>query len=238
MDDNNQPTGKIYTQSFINDIRNIPNFDEKLQYIKAKTSLFDHFQSKEDIITYARRKSKILIRSMTALASATGLNPIPFTDIIIVSSIQAGTIIRIGKYYGYVFKTISKSDLIAIYRGELYNPQNEENQNQVFRILTMEEIIKLIVETFFKGVLMVTAFSIDDCLKAFWGIGTIPGIILGAVIDGGIVFKYSKNSLNYFESKCMTDDGTIFFTTRCSEYEVIFRKFEQFKNFDLIYPSE
>ena len=42
----------------------------------------------------------------------------------------------------------------------------------------------------------------------------------------------------YFESKCLTDDGTIFFTTRCSEYEVIFNKFEQFKKFELIYPSE
>ena len=55
VDENNQPTGKIYTQSFIDDIKNIQTFDEKLQYIKSKTSLFDHFYSKEDIIDYANK---------------------------------------------------------------------------------------------------------------------------------------------------------------------------------------
>ena len=238
LDDNNQPTGKIYTQSFIKNIRDIPTFDEKLQYIKANTSLFDHFQSKEDIITYARKKSKILIGSMIALASVSGFNPIPFIDIAIVSSIQAGTIIQIGKYYGYVWKTISKNDLIAIYRGELYQANNQQNQNQVQSYLTKEEISKLVLETFFKGILMIFALSVDDVLKSIWGIGTIPGMILGAIIDGGIIFKYSNNAKKYFESKCLTDDGTIFFTTRCSEYEVIFNKFEQFKKFELIYPSE
>ena len=113
VDDNNKPTGKIYTQSFINDIKNIQTFDEKLQYIKSKTSLFDHFETKEDIIAYGNKRSSILIYSMTGLATAAGASPIPFTDIPAVISLQAGTIIKIGKNYGYIWKTISKNDLVS-----------------------------------------------------------------------------------------------------------------------------
>ena len=238
VDDNNKPTGKIYTQSFINDIKDIPNFDEKLQYIKSKTSLFDHFETKEDIIAYGNKRSTILIYSMTGLAAAAGASPIPFTDIPIVISLQTGTIIKIGKNYGYIWKTISKNDLVSIYKGELYNPNQNQIQNQDNLHMNIEDMIKLIGETIFKGAGMMIAANVDDILKIFWGIGTIVGSALGVIIDGGIVYKYSKNAKKYYESKCRADDGTIFFTTKCAEYEIIFRQFELFKNFDLIYPSE
>ena len=239
VDDNNKPTGKIYTQSFINDIKNIQTFDEKLQYIKSKTSLFDHFETKEDIIAYGNKRSSILIYSMTGLAIAAGASPIPFTDIPAVISLQAGTIIKIGKNYGYIWKTISKNDLVSIYKGELYNPINQiqiQNQNNLH--MNIEDITKLIGETIFKGARMMIAANIDDILKLFWGVGSIVGSAVGAIIDGGIIYKYSNNAKKYYESKCKADDGTIFFTTRCAEYEIIFRQFELFKNFDLIYPSE
>ena len=238
VDEKNQQTGKIYTQSFIDDIKNIQTFDEKLQYIKSKTSLFDHFQSKEDIIDYANKKSKILIYSMSALAAASGASPVPFTDIAVVFTIQAGTIIQIGKNFGYIWKTISKHDLESIYKGELYNPDKIQNQNQGKIHLNNEDIKKLIFATIFKGIGMAICLNIDDVVKLFWGIGSIAGSVLGAIIDGGIVFKYSNNARKYYESKCKADDGTIFFTTRCAEYEIIFRQFELFKNFNLIYPSE
>ena len=238
VDDNNKPTGKIYTQSFINDIKNIQTFDEKLQYIKSKTSLFDHFETKEDIIAYGNKKSTILIYSMTGLAMAAGASPIPFTDIPIVISLQTGTIIKIGKNYGYIWKTISKNDLVSIYKGELYNPNQIQNQNQNNLHMNKEDITKLIGETIFKGAGMMVAANIDDFIKLFWGIGTIIGSVVGSIIDGGIVYKYSNNAKKYYESKCKADDGTIFLTTRCAEYEIIFRQFELFKNFDLIYPSE
>lgn len=239
VDDNNKPTGKIYTQSFINDIKKFQTFDEKLQYIKSKTSLFDHFETKEDIIAYGNNRSNILIYSMTGLATVAGASPIPFTDIPIVISLQTGTIIKIGKNYGYIWKTISKNDLISIYKGELYNPNNQiqiQNQNNLH--MNIEDITKLIGETIFKGAGMMIAANIDDILKLFWGIGTIIGQAVGAIIDGGIVYKYSNNAKKYYESKCKADDGTMFLTTRCAEYEIIFRQFELFKNFDLIYPSE
>ena len=238
LDENNQPTGKIYTQSFIDDIKNFQTFDEKLQYIKSKTSLFDHFESKEDIIDYANKKSKILIYSMSTLAAISGANPIPFTDIVVVLAIQAGTIIQIGKNFGYIWKTISKHDLESIYKGELYNPNIIQNQNQGEAHMNIKDIEKLVLTIFFKGVMMTICLNIDDVLKIFWGIGSIVGAILGSIIDGGIVFKYSNNARKYYESKCKADDGTIFFTTRCAEYEKIFRQFELFKNFDLIYPPE
>ena len=238
LDENNQPTGKIYTQSFIDDIKNFQTFDEKLQYIKSKTSLFDHFESKEDIIDYANKKSKILIYSMSTLAAISGANPIPFTDIVVVLAIQAGTIIQIGKNFGYIWKTISKHDLESIYKGELYNPNIIQNQNQGEAHINRKEIEKLVLAIFFKGVMMTTLLNIDDVLKIFWGAGTLVGALIGAIIDGGIVFKYSNNARKYYESKCKADDGTIFFTTRCAEYEIIFRQFELFKNFELIYPPE
>ena len=238
LDENNQPTGKIYTQSFIDDIKNFQTFDEKLQYIKSKTSLFDHFESKEDIIDYANKKSKILIYSMSTLAAISGVSPIPFTDIVVVVTIQAGTIIQIGENFGYIWKTISKHDLESIYKGELYNPNIIQNQNQGEAHINRKDIEKLVLETIFKGIGMAICLNIDDVVKLFWGIGSIAGAILGAIIDGGIVFKYSNNAKKYYESKCKADDGTIFFTTRCAEYEIIFRQFELFKNFDLIYPPE
>ena len=238
LDENNQPTGKIYTQSFIDDIKNFQTFDEKLQYIKSKTSLFDHFESKEDIIDYANKKSKILIYSMSTLAAISGASPIPFTDVAVVLAIQAGTIIQIGKNFGYIWKTISKHDLESIYKGELYNPNIIQNQNQGEAHMNRKDIEKLVLTMFFKGVMMTFFLNIDDVLKIFWGIGSIAGAILGSIIDGGIVFKYSNNARKYYESKCKADDGTIFFTTRCAEYEIIFRQFELFKNFDLIYPPE
>ena len=237
VDENNQPTGKIYTQSFIDDIKNIQTFDEKLQYIKSKTSLFDHFYSKEDIIDYANKKSKILIFSMSALAAISGASPVPFTDIAVVITIQAGTIIQIGKNFGYIWKTISKHDLESIYKGELYNPDIIQNQNQGELHMSNEKIKELIFAIIFKGIGMVI-LNVDDIFKMFWGIGTAVGAVIGGIIDGGIVFKYSNNARKYYESKCKADDGTIFFTTRCAEYEIIFRKFELFKNTNLIYPSE
>ena len=104
--------------------------------------------------------------------------------------------------------------------------------------MNIEDITKLIGETIFKGARMMIAANIDDILKLFWGVGSIVGSAVGAIIDGGIIYKYSNNAKKYYESKCKADDGTIFFTTRCAEYEIIFRQFELFKNFDLIYPSE
>ena len=213
LDENNQPTGKIYTQSFIDDIKNFQTFDEKLQYIKSKTSLFDHFESKEDIIDYANKKSKILIYSMSTLAAISGVSPIPFTDIAVVVTIQAGTIIQIGENFGYIWKTISKHDLESIYKGELYNPNIIQNQNQGEAHMNRKDIEKLIFSIFFKGVMMTTFLSVNEVLKIFWGIGSIAGGIIGAMV-------------------------AIFFTTRCAEYEKIFRQFELFKNFDLIYPPE
>ena len=190
LDEKNQPTGKIYTQSFIDDIKNFQTFDEKLQYIKSKTSLFDHFGSKEDIIDYANKKSKVLIYSMSTLAAISGASPIPFTDIAIVLSIQAGTIIQIGQNFGYIWKTISKHDLESIYKGELYNPNIIQNQNQGEAHINRKDIEKLVLETIFKGIGMAICLNIDDVVKLFWGIGSIAGAIVGAIIDGGIVFKY------------------------------------------------
>ena len=240
-DKNHKPTGKIYTQSFIEDIKKFKNFDEKLQYIKSKTSLFDQFKSKEDIISYGNKRSKALITSMTTIAAACGTNPIPFVDIAIVSSIVGTTIIKIGKNYGYVWKNISKKDLIAICRGQLYNEEKniEDNKKENNKTnLSKKEILNLVGETFFKGTAMICTLAFDDIIKAIWGIGTAAGSVIGAILDGGIVYKYSNNAKKYFESKCKADDGTIFFGTRCGEYENIFRKFDQFKNFELIYPTE
>ena len=95
-----------------------------------------------------------LISTMSLAAAGAGSIPIPFVDAPIVLNILSATIISIGKFYGYVWKKISINDLMAIYRGDLYNPNNEPNHNQINSNLNREEIFKLIFETFFKGALI------------------------------------------------------------------------------------
>lgn len=238
-DDNYKQTGEVYTHSLIEEIKNIPTFDKKLKHIKSKTSLFDHFNTKEDIISYGNKKSKLLMASMMVSAAAAGAIPIPFVDIAFVLSIIGGSLVRIGKYYGYVWKKISKEDLKAIYKGQLYNKNSNHKNNDVNnRINSEKEILEFFGGILLKATGIVIALNIDDFLKAFWGIGTIIGMIIGTAADIGLVYKYLYNAKKYFESKCKADDGTIFFCTRCAEYEVIFRKFKQFDNFDLVYPLQ
>ena len=234
-DDNYNPTEEVYNQSLIDGIKKRNTFDEKLAFIKTKTSLFNEFQSKEDIITYARKKSYLLMISLTLAAAAAGSIPIPFVDAAIVLNILGSSIVKIGKFYGYVWKKISRKDLLSIYKGELYRSINNFEGE---RMNTLLELFKLVGEIFLKSLIMVIALNIDDVVKYFWGIGTIIGMAIGAVVDSGIVCKYSRNAKNYFESKCKQDDGTLFFCTRCSEYEVIFRKFKQFENYKLVYPTQ
>ena len=231
--DHNQ-TEEIYTDSLIEEIKKKSSFEEKLAYIKSKTKLFNEFQSREDILAYGKKKANILMGTMSLAAAGAGSIPIPFVDVGIVLNILGATIIGIGKAYGYVWKKISKNDLISIYRGELYQKKNdiEKDNNDII------EVLKIIGEIFAKGFMTLILLNIDDVIKSIWGIGTLIGMAVGAAADAGIIANYAYKAKNYFESKCKEDDGTIFFCTRCAEYEVIFRKFKQFENFDLIYPQE
>ena len=236
-DEEGKPTGEVYTDSFIEEIKKFETFDEKLNYMKTKTHLFDEFQSKEDIIKYGRKKSKILITSMMAAAATAGLIPFAFADVSIVISIIGKSIIQIGKYYGYVWKKISKNDLKAIYNGKLYSPEIEnDNDNSEFN--STKEILKIFGEMLLKSIGTAFALNVDDIIKSVWGLGTIAGVAFGALADAGIVYNYLNKAKNYFESKCQADDGTIFFTTRCIEYEIIFRAFKQFEVYELIYSNQ
>lgn len=171
---------------------------------------------------------------MTLAAFGAGAIPIPFADFSIVISILTTTIVSIGKYYGYIWKRILKDDLLSIYDGKLYNKKENDDKKEN---TNYKQIIKLIAEIFGKGIIMMIALNLDDIIKVVYGVGTLIGMAIGAVMDSGIVFQYARNAKKYFESKCKSDDGTIFFITRCSEYEVIFRKFKEFENYDLKYPS-
>ena len=233
-DENFHQTKEVYTQSLIEEIKRLPTFDEKLAYIKTKTNLFNEFKSKEDILTFGSIKAYAYMGTMSLAAAAAGAIPLPFADVTIVLNILGATIIKIGQIYGYVWKKISKNDLIAIYKGELYQKKNDiEKDND-----SLIEFLKIVAEIFAKGIVTMFLLNIDDVIKSLWGIGTVIGMIIGAAADAGIVYKYALNAKRYFESKCKEDDGTIFFCTRCSEYEVIFRKFKQFDEYDLVYPLE
>ena len=226
---------EIYTQSLLEEIKKKPTFDEKLAFLKTKTTLFNEFQSKKDIITFGRKRSNILMTAKAILAGGAGLIPWPFADISIVLEILGSTIIKIGQYYGYVWKKISKKDLISIYKGELYKKENNtEDENYT----SIKEYMKVVAEIFAKGLIMFLALNVDDFCKSVYGVGTMIGMALGAAADAGIIYYYSRNAINYFESKCKEDDGTIFFCTRCSEYEIIFSKFKQFNNYEIEYPPQ
>ena len=226
---------EIYTQSLLEEVKKRPTFDEKLAFLKTKTTLFNDYQSKEDLITFGKKHSYILISAMTILSGGAGLIPWPFADVSIVLEILGSTIIKIGKYYGYVWKKISRKDLIAIYKGELYKKDNNIEDEKNTNIM---EYMKLVTEIFAKGLMMFLALNVDDFCKSVYGIGTAIGMALGAAADAGIIYYYSRNAVNYFESKCKEDDGTIFFCARCSEYEVIFKRFKQFDNYEIEYPPQ
>ena len=170
---------------------------------------------------------------MSLCASLAGAIPVPFADIPIVLSLIGVAIIRIGKFYGYVWKTISKKDLLSIYNGELYENNNDENLETYTNV---SELLKIIGEIITKTMIMGFLLNVDDFIKFFWGVGTIIGAAIGAAIDNGIVSTYTLRAKRFFESKCEKDDGTIFFYTRCSEYEVIFRNFKRLENYKFIYP--
>ena len=127
--------------------------------------------------------------------------------------------------------------MISIYKGELYKKENN-TEDENYTSINIKEYMKVFAEIFAKGLIMFLALNVDDFCKSVYGVGTMIGMALGAAADAGIIYYYSKNAINYFESKCKEDDGTIFFCTRCSEYEIIFRKFKQFENYDLICPTE
>ena len=236
-DEDGNPTGEVYTDSFIEEIRKLETFDKKLNFMKTKTHLFDQIKTKEDIIIYGNKKSNILITSRMFAAGAAGLIPIAFADIAIVISIIGNSIVQIGRYYGYVWKKLSKSDLTAIYNGKLYSP-NEQTKDKNAPINNFKDISKIVGELLLKSLGTSIALCLDDVIKTLWGLGTIVGIALGSLADAGIVYQYLTNDKKYFESKCRDDDGTLFFTTRCLEYEIIFKAFKQFENFELIYPKE
>jgi hypothetical protein len=122
---------------------------------------------------------------------------------------------------------------LSIYNGELYENNNHENLETYTNV---SELLKIIGEIITKTMIMGILLNIDDYLKLFWGVGTLIGVALGATIDTGIISKYIYRAKRFFESKCEKDDGTIFFYTRCSEYEVIFRHFKRLEKYKLIYP--
>ena len=52
-----------------------------------------------------------------------------------------------------------------------------------------------------------------------------------------MIIIYGKRANSYYYSKCEFDDGTEFFCVRCHEYEIIFKKFKEFQDYDIIYPN-
>lgn len=233
-DSNYKQTQKLYAGSLIEEIKKKETFDEKLEFIKKKTNLFNEFKSKKDIIEYAHKKYKLLLISMTFCAALAGLHPIPFSDIPIVLGIIGRSIILIGNYYGYVWKNISRQDLLSIYKGKLYE-NNEAVQHETF--FKMSDFLGVIKDLIKNTKVLLFLLNVDDFIKMIPMIGSV-GMFAGSVIDTGLTFSFCKDAKNYFESKCEKDDGTIFFITRCSEYEVIFRKFKQFEEYELIYPGQ
>ena len=237
----------IYNESLIREIKERPSFNDKLQLLKQRTSLFNLFNSKNDLINYANRKAQVLIASLSLAAAAAGAIPIPLVDVAIVNVLIVTSILSIGKFYGYIFKKISKNDILSILKGSLYNLNDNHNNEEFFdaNISNVQKInndnnsnniSSFIIANISSSILPLTTLFIDDGIKCIPIIGAIIGSTIGALCDFGLVLKYGRNANKYFKSKCEADDGTIFFCTRCYEYEAIFKKFQIFSSYDLIYP--
>ena len=233
---------EVYNESLIKGITESETFDQKLQYIKTKTHLFDEFSSYEDIIRYGDIKSSILISSLSLAAGGSGAIPIPFVDVPIMLSLIGTAIIKIASFYGYAWHKISKNDIVSILNGEEYVRRDEENDEYINTDNSPRVVSRVVIFDVIKGLLLgsfmtATALVIDDGIKTIPVIGTVLGCIVGSIIDFSMLILYAKRAKNYFQSKCRNDDGTIFFCVRCHEYEVIFKKFKEFQNYDIIFPK-
>ena len=234
---------EVYNESLIKGITEKPNFDEKLQYIKEKTHLFNQFQSKEDIINYANKKSKTLIGSFSLMAGSSGAVPIPFFDVAIMITLIVTEIIKIASFYGYAWHKISKNDITAILNGEEYIQRDENNDEYADTDRVKESVIPTqvalfdIIKSLLLGSFLTAAgLVIDDGFKFIPVIGTILGCIVGSIVDFSMVILYGKRANDYFRAKCQADDGTLFFCIRCHEYEIIFKKMKEFREDYIIYP--
>ena len=233
---------EIYNESLIRGIIERPSFDQKLHYIKQKTHLFDEFRSKEDIITYANKKSIALIASFSTLAAASGAIPIPFGDVAVMIPLIGAEIIKIASFYGYAWHKISKNDIISILNREKYIQRDEANDEYINTNKNNVSPTKVVIFDVIKGLLLgsfITASGlvIDDGIKFIPVIGTILGCIVGSIIDFSMIVLYGKWAKDYYTSKCQADDGTLFFSVRCHEYEIIFKKMKEFKEEYIIYPK-
>ena len=136
--------------------------------------------------------------------------------------------------------------ILSILKGSLYNVNDNHNNEEYFdaNISNVKRInndnnsnnISSFIITNITSRILFTTLLIDDGLKFIPIIGSIIGSAIGALCDFGLVIKFGRNANKYFKSKCEADDGTIFFCTRCYEYEAIFKKFKNFSSYDLIYP--
>ena len=122
---------EVYNESLIKGITERETFDQKLQYIKHKTHLFDEFSSHEDIVKYGDIKSDVLISSLSLGAVSAGAIPLPFLDVPIILSLIGTAIIKIASFYGYAWHKISKNDIVSILNGEEYVRRDEENDEYI-----------------------------------------------------------------------------------------------------------
>lgn len=237
-----------YNESLIKGITERETFDQKLQYIKQKTHLFDEFSSHEDIVRYGDIKSNVLISSLSLMAAGAGAIPIPLVDVPLMLSLIATAIIRIASFYGYAWHKISKNDILSILNGEEYVRRDEENDEYIKAEKSMVKkaeksvakkivIFDIIKKLLLGSIITSTALVIDDGIKTIPVIGTILGCIVGSIIDFSMLILYANRAKKYFQSKCRNDDGTIFFCVRFHEYEIIFKKFKEFQNYDIIFPK-
>ena len=234
--------GKIvYNESLIQGIKARPTFTQKLEYIKQKTHLFDIFKTKEDIIIFGNKRSTALIASFSVIAAGSGAIPIPFADVGIMITLIGTMIIKIASFYGYAWRKISKRDIAAILNGEDYVKIDDDEDEYIN--VDKSEIFPshIIIFDLVKGILMSSFMTtaglvIDDTIKCIPIIGTLLGCLIGSALDLGMIILYGKRANNYFRSKCEADDGTLFFCVRCHEYEVIFKKMNEFEEKYIIYP--
>ena len=240
---NIKDSNEIFNQALINGIIARPNFELKLKYLKERTNLFDLYKTKEDIIKNAEFKSGALISSLSLTGGYSGLIPIPFVDVGIVVSLIGTMIVKIASFYGYAWDTIIEEDVISILNGNNYIKREQDNEVQHRNDNNSNKILnKVIIINVIKGLMMgsfltATALILDDGIKCIPIIGPVLGSIVGAVVDFGMIVILGERANNYFKSKCETEDGTSFFCKRCNEYEIIFNKFKEFQNCDVIYPK-
>lgn len=208
-----------FLENLLNEVKRIKGFDERLKYLRRKSTLFKELNNKDELISYLLMKSGITITSSSLLAGAAGCCIIPGCDVPFVLATMAGILAIIANIFGFQVKNLNKEDIISIMNSKEYVGNESSERDNLH--LTIPQIITIIFTNLGKLGLLLFA---DDAVKLIPGVGSLIGMALGAISNIALVAKHGYDCQEYFKSKLEYKDGEFYFTTKILQQASLFRQ--------------